>query len=386
MGDRTWAAANVPTMWISAQAADTQMAWEQVGAWARTHELLLHHELRLRALQGELSAVWPPERSPAATAFVEHMNGLLIRVAQARSDAAKNRDALKLLLESLASAKKDIAPLKAKWDKFEAEDANRSQNLTNPMPHSGGLTWQQDLNAEARTRMTRSDREVFEATQSMVVLSTWTDSRTDPETFSRFPSTESVGKDEQGFHSQYEPSGSGELTGSMAPQLGPQLAGAATINPASSSSVPSTGALSPNGVDSTFGRSPQALAAVPAIPPSMGTIGPSIGGPGLRSLGAGMGYRSSSSPSTGAAAVPLGVGGQRAGMRVSPVGGVISPGSTGITGVPPMRSVGAPRAEEGARVPLPTLQWEVARGGAPVIEPPADPPFELGPGVIGIDR
>ncbi len=70
MSKGIWSMVDVPTMWVSAQAADTQMAWEQVGAWSRTHELLLFHESRLKTLQLELSAAWPPERSPAAYAFV----------------------------------------------------------------------------------------------------------------------------------------------------------------------------------------------------------------------------------------------------------------------------------------------------------------------------
>ena len=40
MSEADWAAASVPVMWNSAQAADTQMAWQQVNAWQRTYDLL----------------------------------------------------------------------------------------------------------------------------------------------------------------------------------------------------------------------------------------------------------------------------------------------------------------------------------------------------------
>ena len=50
MSEADWAGASLPAMWNSAQAADTQMAWQQVQAWQRTHDLLLHHEGRLQGL------------------------------------------------------------------------------------------------------------------------------------------------------------------------------------------------------------------------------------------------------------------------------------------------------------------------------------------------
>ena len=170
MSEADWAATELPTMWISAQAADTQMAWDQVAAWVRTQELLLHHELRLRALRNELTALWPPSRSSAANAFIQYMDGLLVALENARASAGRNREGLKLLLESLGAAKKDMADLKAKWDKNEREDASRAQNLVNMSPHSAGQNWKQDLNSMAKARMVQNDREVLEASARLTNL------------------------------------------------------------------------------------------------------------------------------------------------------------------------------------------------------------------------
>jgi hypothetical protein len=71
--------------------------------------------------------------------------------------------------------------------------------------------------------------------------------------------------------------------------------------------------------------------------------------------------------------------------RVGPVGGVI--GETGTRSAMPMASMGRTSASNvGDRESMALLQWEVAEGGSPIIEPAPERPFELGPGVIGADR
>src|SRR5688572_18727404 len=104
-------------MWKSAQAADTELAWQQLTAWQRTYELLAYHEDKLRVCRNELTYAWPPERSPAATAFVEYIDGLLISIQRAKYDAAANHGALSGVLSSLSATKADMAKLKAEWDK-----------------------------------------------------------------------------------------------------------------------------------------------------------------------------------------------------------------------------------------------------------------------------
>lgn len=144
MSKADWVGASVPAMWNSAQAADTGMAWQQVTAWQRTYELLSHHEDRLRKSRDELTLAWPPGRSPAATVFVEYIDGLLTSIGYAKSEAVENHKALAGVLTSLSATRADIDKLKAEWDKREAEDANMARNLPNDLFASGD-NWRESL-------------------------------------------------------------------------------------------------------------------------------------------------------------------------------------------------------------------------------------------------
>jgi hypothetical protein len=356
------------------------MAWEQVGAWSRTYDLLMYHESRLKTLQLELSAAWPPDRSPAAAAFADYIDGLLARVVQARHDAGQNRKALQLLLEGLASAKKDMAPLKSRWDQYEREESNRSQNLVNGLPHSGGQNWQEDLNEKARARMTESDRDVFEATQLMSIpahsnIPVDTDGGTDGDRAGGIAPSEGMNVDTS--------AGALSSTGRMpyegsSEQPGPQLAGVGRADPPLPNPTPS-------GSSSVSTQTP--AGATPAVAPIGRASAGFRGGASSRSVGSAAVPRHISTQGLPAASPAVGVGVRPAsGSRVNPVGGVIAPASTGMAGIPPTRHAGGSATGDGGRDPVPTMQWEVASGGPPVIEPAVERPFVLGPGVIGIDR
>ena len=387
-----WSGATVPSMWNSAQAADTQQAWQQVSAWYRTSELLSRHMDVLRLCRNELTSAWPPGRSPAATAFVEYVDGLLVQMGQARDDAARNHRALAGVLASLAATKADMGKLKAEWDRYEAEDANRAQNLSNILPHSAGTNWQDDLNQKARTRMSTNDQEVFEASRLMVDMTgPWHDGRREP--------PEQLGAGPGEPSPQPAASGFGQPGSGMSPvpvvsvsdvDRGAGLAESPVTQPppVSGTQIPSPGVSTP----------PVGGGVVPPVP-----VLPGVGGtrPGARAQPAtpGLGVRTGGVASGGfgrsavggpvpVASGPAGRSGRGAGPgRVNPVGGVINAGGSGVhgTGTMPLAAAGGlgRGSDTAAREPALTLQWEVPVGGAPVIEPEPERPFQLGPGVIG---
>jgi hypothetical protein len=391
-----WAGVSVPAMWSSAQAADTETAWQQVSAWQRTYDLLLHHELRLEACRDELTFAWPPDRSPAATAFVEYIDGLLASIRRAKDEAVENHKALAGVLASLAATRADMDRLKAEWDKHEAEDATMARNLPNDL-FASGENWRETLNERARTRMTRNDQEVLEARLKFVDLSPPFDGglRGPPGGPER-PGQGGPTLDGTGATLANGPGHAWLMppTVDPAPDVGGRLglAGSAAVPPVGSggsliASPPGAGGGNPS-------QSP--TPGIPALVPSSGLGQARDAGmqrkPGSAPNSAigGKGFVVRPIPSvTGAVGARGATGefGHETSRRVNPVGGLVGHayGSTGIGAAPVggLRSMGP---DDGSRSDAQrTLHWDVAEGVPGVIQPLDDPPFVLGPGVIGMD-
>jgi len=385
-----WAQADVPTMWESAQEADTAIAWRQVTGWQTTYELLDQHQLQLRLCRDELQAAWPSERSPAAAAFVEYMDALLASMDQAKTDAIANRDALTHVLNGLSAAKRDVGELKAKWDGYADEEAMFRENQVELVQLSGGPNWREALNRVGRARMTQADQEVFEATQQMSIpipfdLDTKHHSVPFPEPSS--VNTEGGSLDGLG---RLDPVGVGKPTqisdSSNAMPIGTgilgvkgslQLAGLADSQaPSASSNVTaafpgrasnsvSAGVLGQMAASMTPGRAPNSIA-----------VGSSRTG-AVRAIQAGEPFESVSMDGP---ASPIA-------SRVNPVGGVIEAtgernAMTGPIGGGIARA-GKPRRERSSE---PWQTWTVADGVPSVLEPSEEVTHDPGPGVFGIDR
>jgi hypothetical protein len=374
-------------MWASAQAADTQTAWQQVNAWRRTHDLLLHHAGRLKACADELSYAWPPGRSPAAQAFVAYITELRTAIDKASVGAATNYTAIAGVLTSLSSAKADMAQLMQAWDSYEnsptAEKARRSSPGSSDSPEA--------LNAQARARMSQNDQEVLESSRRFVELA--------PPLERQYWNPEPLGV---GSSSDVSPGGGGQGLQISGNDIPPRLT-APPISPVSASDEELSlsgspvvsrppGALDPSG----SGLTPGMLPTADALRPDLGTgaIGKvpltraastadsgraqRIGG--LHGQSGGVGGITSVSPFAVGAGHGLG--------RVNPVGGVIEgnrPASS-TSAVPLMGGARGSAAGHRDSTAALTMHWHVAEGVPPVIEPAPEQPFELGPGVIGIDR
>lgn len=414
MSGTVWDRQDVPTMWSSAQAADTQMAWQQAAAWQRTYDLLYHQESRLRACRDELTAAWPPDRSPAAQGFVAYLDNLLSSISAAKENALANRSGLVGVLSSLSSAKVDMAKLAARWDGYEAESQNRAQNLVNTSEHSGGANWREELNREARARMSRNDQEVLEATGQMIApepllgrsVDQWTSIYPEPSLSSESasPMKTSVGvrvQDQGGWVRAPVVTSAGEIDETLGlaalvpsgtatqplslntPQLGlgVTLAGDPLVSPAAvagrqpvsragqrprsnepaatASALPQSIGRSATALPQRFGRSGVASApmtngrrGVAAVPPQSAQSNP-MDARKINPVGGTIGSPSAMHPQTG---MPIGVGGRSAGR---------------IERSPDLES---------------WYQWETAEGGPSVLVPLTEQQNDPGRGVFGIDR
>ncbi|WP_203905218.1 hypothetical protein [Virgisporangium aliadipatigenens] len=412
-------------MYAVAKVGADPESWQQVTAWYKTLELLNFHEEQLRMARDELAERWPPDKSPAAAAFVAYMDRLIDQLNKAEDDAATNHRALGLLLQSLAHLKTDMAALNAKYEEYEEEQANRNKNLVNYAEHSGGTTWREELNTRGRQRMAQADQEVFEASRQMTV----------PQPSPKLEASPAVNT----FHQE----GGADTTAPAAPQhnssgfptavvpaphevdvsLGaqhPHLIATPDDPPADLAGGPETGAETPvTPMPSSGGGTPGNRISAPT--PVPGWIPPAAGPTRINPPGGVIGSVRNP-PATSHSSVPAsGVPSGRAGgphtsgaRRVSPVGGVIgetrspigpatangpvrtgnhaaqSPPRTTNPGGPTGTGVGrAQRRRHGPERPGDPEAyrlWPVAEGVPPVIESRPEPYHDPGPGVIGIDR
>jgi hypothetical protein len=372
LSELEWAGKSVPQMWASAQAADTQTAWQQVNAWRQTRDLLLHHAGRLKACADELRYTWPPERSRAAQAFVLYIVELHAAIMAASTGAATNHLALAEVLTSLSAAKADMAKLKQDWDTYESaspiEKAETRSKLDSADPREA-------LNAKARARMAQNDREVFDSSRRFVELT---------------PTRErQVGPPEP-----WDPNGG---VGSGSPSTSP-TGGSPSTSRMTAPVVESVSAIDDQ-IDLAGARLAQKLPGLidslpsgitPGLSPTPGSAAPStgVGAVGGVSVVRPSLVGRSRSPGAAGPIGPITGGPGRGPGKVNPVGGVVEANrQTAASSMLPFTG-GARGNIEGDR-PTPaalTTQWDVLQGVSPVIEPLPERPFVLGPGVIGIDR
>jgi hypothetical protein len=409
-----WAEIEVPGMYAVAKVGEDPESWQQVTAWWDTLELLNFHEEQLRMARDELAEMWPPERSPAATAFITYVDRLLDQLNVAQNDAAANHRALALLLLSLNHAKADMAALNAQFAEHEAKEQSRSAGPVDYTKYGRDAGWREELNKRGRRRMGQADQEVFEASNQMVRPAVPADREASP----------SDNRLHQNGSSDSNSGANGVLSlrQAMVPspsEVDTQLQ-QQSFEPERWSDYSAALAAGSNGTalapSSGPGQLPTGGAPRPGDPGTVhGLIPPGTGFPRTNAPGGTFNPSRGLPPQT---ATPLGRSsgggpGTAPGRRVNPVGGVIggnhspstpSPhGASARGGTPSHPATGASRASgpsglgaaargrqrrEAERPGDPEAYriWPVAEGGPPVIESQPEPYHDPGPGVIGIDR
>jgi hypothetical protein len=397
---------------------DNPEAWRQVAALGDMADTVKDQKNRLLLARDALIQAWPPEKNPAAQAFVDQIDILLRNMDVQKATAEKNAAALGNIVEALRQAKDKVRPL------YEQYLAKRDDRVPAWWDHA-----EEELDEQARKHMV--DAEKIVATHAMQItapppyrlnVATDVNQRTrgfdsdDDTTSSRRytlgapgnPTTN--GRSVAVPHDPPPPLPGSEGAASPVTQRSPsgvELAGVAPTTPVMQTHVP-----------------PSAAGTLPGPPGGLIQPGMIIGGRALPSVDVTTGARGAMV--SGGAPGPFS-GGIRG---VSPFGSVIrgtSPGSGGISPAKPMppswlpatpgqpgviggmtqsglggtggRSVADSRMmagmpnTAGGRSPRneardaafdPDNPWTTAEGVDPVIEPPRHrPQHDPGPGVIG---
>lgn len=429
-----WSAASVIDMWLAIANQDTTPHWQLLSGWRKSYELTLQHMSQVKNYRENLATAWPPEKSPAAAAYLARLDVLIDHLQQTYDAAVANHSAFSSATSAISAARTKLKTVvneylanEGKLQTFAQEQAQRPKGGLQrgpepkpPVPDSRQI----QLEAQARSIMYGLSTEITQARTQITKPAPY-----DP-THGRF------GEDSNRPESSYAP-----------PPIPPVVA----FDPGTPASHTATSGGSQGGLTqpplSTTQPSPRVPGLIlggvepspiaPTPPPTTNpnppvTIGPSptnipppspplptpvnTGGPTTPTGGRGRGI-AIGTPTDGVFGSPNGTarpmppGGVIGGMpgrslgqpgtsgrqptQVNPVGGVIGPsaggrpGATGrLAGTTSQPLGGTPgrsleRVEDSPSSARwdPDNPWETAKGVSPVLVPLADQPIDPGPAI-----
>ncbi|MET7426569.1 hypothetical protein [Dactylosporangium sp. NPDC005555] len=377
----------LPQLWEMVAADDAANAHLHLATLRRQQTALETHRDRLRTLRDQLAEAWPPQKSEAATMFLQRLNDMIDALTATARGAADVRVGMEVIADAINGAREQLAPLVERYAKAESVPDPRVK-----------LQAKKVLDQEARRILVSADGTVREAATALQValpaygrISTLTDV---PSVGGGEPgSTGGGGAGAGSGGAKYASASSGAL---LPPRFEPP---SSVIADAAQTEVVLAG--DQPGVQAN-GRRPGEIGPVQAngVPPhgAIGAVGRVLGGgPAIGMFG----------PGTEAAVRGSGAGMVR-GLPGNVIGG--APAATTRGGV--MRAPAAsPRtAPDVARPPAGSggyrdrsfeeyaahrrgrdaeleEQWKVQQGVPPLLEaPPPVRDHDPGPGVIGLDR
>jgi hypothetical protein len=372
-----WTAFDVPTIWAMLAYEDGTLSVEQANAWNRTYDLLASHAKNLQALRDGLAERWPPERSEASAVFLEYLDELIGAVNPTSYASSSNAVVLSDLIDTLAAAKGELAPLHQQWQ-----------------AGTGDPKLQAELNARAAKIMASTDVAVYQHGQRFVVPPEYEPPLGTVESTSPFSAGDTTVRPLRTMPTEGQPTAlpSAARFAPGSPDSrdgGPALSWTANQptpiggpaerepSPPVFADTPAGRVLSPGGVIGNLGGRPISST------PEADVIGDPRSNGGLK---APLGSRESAAINSQATeAEPTRNAHLNKSTQPGPKAAESRESWGGVGGM-----LGGGRAatrrnwtEGGDRY----VDWPVSRGVVPVLLPPPDPQtHDPGPGVIGIDR
>ena len=116
-----WTALDVPAI-ASILEPDDAGSWAQVTAWDQAFSLLTAHAATVRRERDRLAEAWPPEKSPASSAYMVRLDDLIASLTGCAEAAIVNRDALVGVLVAMAAARAKVRDLHEAWQEYRRRD------------------------------------------------------------------------------------------------------------------------------------------------------------------------------------------------------------------------------------------------------------------------
>jgi hypothetical protein len=419
-----WSATSVIDIWLAISNQDTTPHWQLLSGWRKSYELTLQHMAQVKNYRENLATAWPPEKSPAAAAYLARLDILIEHLQQTYDAAVANYQAFSTATSAISTARRELETVvneylanEGKLQTFAREQAERPKGglQRGPEPKPPVADGQQvQLEAKARSIMYGLSSEISQARVQIKKPALYD------------PATRVDGGEADPAGTTYippaippvmpftpEPMSSGGS--SSVAVIGPQGTQSAHAAPAPTVRPPG---LVLGGVDAPIAPPPPTVTPpVVGGPPPPSPVGPTSfphvgfpgtlpqpqttvrGVPGVGGLPPGGSMRAmppggviGGAPGTGLSQ-PVGT---RPPSAVNPIGGVINPASS-ATGRPANARSGAPGSTM-AGMPLsrssnanseaatrsqwdPDNPWETLEGVTPVVTPSAEQRVDPGPAI-----
>lgn len=433
-GGTNWSSASVMDMWLAVGNQETTPHWQLLSGWRKSYELTLQHMAAVKNYRENLATAWPPDKSPASSAYLGRLDKLIEHLQHTYDAAVANYGAFSNATLALSSARGDLEKVvneylanQNKLTAFEAEQADSpSGGLMRRPPVKPPVVdgRQAQLEAQARTIMSGLSTELIQARAQIRQPKPYADSIIE----------KPDGQEDQGLYTAppIPPIGSYYPESNAQNSIGPNGHQGTTDHVGSvQSPSPSRGA----------GLVLGGIQAPPSSPPPMSSIGPPMPSAGQPIVGSPFpspvtpllpsgstppvirpsigatrgtidgGLRSAVGPGASAAvrAMPPGgvigtvpnsvprqpIGTVRPNATINPVGGVISPNNgarvnTAVrpAGQPVGSLTGRGQDSEGATAEPkkwdPDNPWVTAEGVTPVLTPLPEQRIDPGP-AIGLE-
>ncbi|MET7426572.1 hypothetical protein [Dactylosporangium sp. NPDC005555] len=122
----------LPQLWEMLAADDAANAHLHLATLRRQQTALETHRDRLRTLRDHLTEAWPPQKSEAATAFVDKLNDMIDAMTGAARGAGEVRTGLAHIVDVIQESRSKMAALVADYEKAsEVADPRISRHAKN---------------------------------------------------------------------------------------------------------------------------------------------------------------------------------------------------------------------------------------------------------------
>jgi hypothetical protein len=132
-GEGNWAGQDVRALWPLLAGQETSAHWRQVEGWRKACDLISTHLSRLRGYRENLAAVWPPERSAAARAYLDRLDFLIDTVAQTHEAAVANHDTFRAAILAIDDSRQRLRQIHDEYvAKEEIKRGHEARLAANP--------------------------------------------------------------------------------------------------------------------------------------------------------------------------------------------------------------------------------------------------------------
>ncbi|MCU7726706.1 hypothetical protein ODJ79_23495 [Actinoplanes sp. KI2] len=435
-GGTPWESMTLDLMQRLIQNPDVEAQWQLVEAWNKSAQLLGDHLYQMQEYRNNLAAVWPPQKSAAAAAYLDRLDVLIRSLNETYEASIANQRALFVATGSIDQAQAQMHKIYQEYESnkaaLEAFAANSQQtgatsgpsNVAPPVAPSR----QEELRLQAvkllsgvSTDLAESQAQVIKPTPYKTI--TERGDITTPATGGQFvappippivprPAARNAPTAPSDAEKMLPSSAAASKAGGLPPGLVLGGIDQPVLPPPSTAGVGSLESPLPGvagGPQSNRGFPPPSAGVFPGIGSPVPPTGPGPGRPvdvphegvtraGIRIPG---GATRARTPSGFIGGFPGGVSSQSGSgritsRRINPVGGLIGEGgralrsrhgageqSGGLYGTGVGQRQGHRQDEERPRWD-PTNPWEITEGVDPIVLPPRERRIDPGP-LIGLD-